>query len=132
MAKNKHIVIGQLGEDIALGYLKNRGFDVIERNYRKKWGEIDIICKKDSVLHFVEVKAGEVLYRFPKDGEEVYRPEDHMHVHKKKRLKRIIETYVLDKGMHTTKNYTLDLIVVLINTETKKVKVKLIEDVLLD
>jgi len=55
MAQYKHISIGRLGEDIATGYLKNRGFHIITRNYRKKWGEIDIIAKKDNVLHFVEV-----------------------------------------------------------------------------
>lgn len=49
--------LGALGEDIACKYLENNGYRVIERNYLKKWGEIDIIAKKGNKIHFVEVKA---------------------------------------------------------------------------
>ena len=49
--------IGRLGEDIAIKYLQNKGFLVIGQNYLKKCGEIDIIAKKDRVLHFIEVKT---------------------------------------------------------------------------
>ena len=49
--------IGQIGEDCACRYLVERGFKIIERNYLKKWGEIDIIAKKKKKIHFVEVKA---------------------------------------------------------------------------
>ena len=49
---------GKLGEDIACEYLVNRGFIIIERNFRKPWGELDIIAKDSKgVLVFVEVKA---------------------------------------------------------------------------
>lgn len=42
---------------MATGYLKKRGFTVIERNFRTPTGEIDIIAKKDGILHFFEVKT---------------------------------------------------------------------------
>lgn len=49
---------GKLGEDIACEYLLNKSFTVIERNYRKPWGELDIIAKDPKgVLVFVEVKT---------------------------------------------------------------------------
>lgn len=48
---------GDLGEDIAAMFLVKQGFSVVERNYLRKWGEIDIIAKKDGVLYFVEVKT---------------------------------------------------------------------------
>ena len=48
--------IGQVGEDIACKFLMKHGFTVLERNYTKKWGEIDIIAQKEDVLYFVEVK----------------------------------------------------------------------------
>ena len=49
--------IGQIGEDYACEYLEKNGYKVIERNYLKKWGEIDIISKKANKIHFVEVKS---------------------------------------------------------------------------
>lgn len=49
--------IGQIGEDCACEYLEKNSYKIIERNYLKKWGEIDIIAKKGSKIHFVEVKA---------------------------------------------------------------------------
>lgn len=50
---------GNFAEDKAVEYLKQKNFDIIERNfYASKFGEIDIIAKKDSVLHFIEVKSG--------------------------------------------------------------------------
>jgi Holliday junction resolvase-like predicted endonuclease len=48
---------GNLGEDIAAMFLMKHGFGIIERNYLRKWGEIDIVAKKGGVLHFVEVKT---------------------------------------------------------------------------
>lgn len=49
---------GNRGEDIAAEYLKGKGYTIIERNHRKKWGELDIIAQAgDGTLVFVEVKA---------------------------------------------------------------------------
>ena len=53
----KHLEIGRLGEDIACRFLKEKGFKVVERNYWKKWGEIDIVAEKEGVLRFIEVKT---------------------------------------------------------------------------
>ena len=49
--------IGQLGEDIACKFLMKHGFSILERNYTKKWGEIDVIAEKGKKLYFVEVKS---------------------------------------------------------------------------
>lgn len=40
-------------------WLAAHGFEIVERNYQKKCGEIDIIARKNGVIHFVEVKSGE-------------------------------------------------------------------------
>lgn len=52
-----HIQLGQKGELIAVNHLVNKGFDIVERNYKWKNSEIDIICKKDNLLIVVEVKT---------------------------------------------------------------------------
>ena len=46
-----------LGENIACDYLKKLGFKILERNYRKTYGEIDIIALDKDVLAFIEVKT---------------------------------------------------------------------------
>jgi putative endonuclease len=45
------------GEELATKFLKEKGYKIIERNFRKGYGEIDIICVKDDILVFVEVKT---------------------------------------------------------------------------
>ena len=61
-ADDKHMTqkseIGKLGEDLACKYLKSNGYLIIDRNFRKPWGELDIVARqKDGTLVFVEVKA---------------------------------------------------------------------------
>ena len=48
---------GRSGEDIAAAYLQRLGYHIITRNYRRRFGEIDIIARDVDVLVFVEVKA---------------------------------------------------------------------------
>jgi putative endonuclease len=49
--------IARFGEEIATKYLKDKDYKIIDRNFRKGYGEIDIISVKDNVLVFVEVKT---------------------------------------------------------------------------
>ncbi|MDQ7055766.1 MAG: YraN family protein [Persephonella sp.] len=48
--------IGKLAEEKAAEFLKNRGYQIVERNFRTKSGEIDIVACKDKTLVFVEVR----------------------------------------------------------------------------
>lgn len=47
----------KFGEEIAINYLKNKGYKIIERNFRKGYGEIDIIATFENTLVFIEVKT---------------------------------------------------------------------------
>jgi putative endonuclease len=49
-------ILGQAGEDAALEYLKQSGLIPVERNFRCKGGEIDIVMRDNAVLVFVEVR----------------------------------------------------------------------------
>jgi len=55
-SKSKNKIVGNIGEESAVIYLEENDFEIIERNYRNKIGEIDIIAKKDDRIHFIEVK----------------------------------------------------------------------------
>lgn len=47
---------GRQAEAVAAEYLENKGYRILEQNYRTRWCEIDIVAAKDNVIHFVEVK----------------------------------------------------------------------------
>jgi putative endonuclease len=49
--------LGKKGEDLALRFLKKKGYQIIETNYACKMGEMDIIAKEKDILAFIEVKT---------------------------------------------------------------------------
>ena len=60
---------GKIGEDIAVSYLNEKGYQIIERNFECTQGEIDIIAKDKKELVFIEVKTrASVLYGLPKEA----------------------------------------------------------------
>jgi len=52
-----HNKLGQFGEDIARSYLLKNGYEILATNWRYLRAEVDIICKKDKIIVFVEVKS---------------------------------------------------------------------------
>lgn len=103
--KNK----GFIGEEIASLYLIDKGYTIIERNWRCKIGEIDIIAKKDGFLCFIEVKRQIKSSNF--------KAENHFDYKKKKKLQRLIEIYLKQKKLKDI-SHRLELIA--INEENKK------------
>lgn len=51
------ISLGKKGEDLAASYLKDRGFEILQRNFHSRFGEIDLVAIEDDTLVFVEVKT---------------------------------------------------------------------------
>ncbi|MBN2094240.1 MAG: YraN family protein [Candidatus Zambryskibacteria bacterium] len=129
----KHNKIGVIGEGVAEKYLKNKGFFVLDRNYRKKWGELDIVVEKNSVVHFIEVKTVSRKSYGGKFEQEInnYRPEDNMHPWKLQRLRRAIQTYLLEKYRVSDPKWQFDLICVFLDYEKQVAKVKFIENLIL-
>jgi len=60
--------LGYYGETLATSYLETHGYTIIIRNFKARYGEIDIIAKKDGILVFVEVKT--------RIGEKFGKPEE--------------------------------------------------------
>lgn len=123
--------LGDIGENVACVFLEKNGFKIIERNYLKKWGEIDIIARKGSFLHFVEVKSVScVTFDTVSHGTlGEYRPEDNMHPWKLKRLARVIQTYLLAKKIDS--DWQLDLITVKIDQRIRKARAEIIENIII-
>ena len=122
MAVSAKRKIGDQGEEVACQYLKGRGFSVLERNYWKPWGEIDIVAKKDGILRFFEVKTV---------SHGTIRPEENVHPAKLKRLSRAIQTYLLQRKVPESIAWQIDVACVTLNMETKQAKVELLENVIM-
>ena len=124
--------IGQVGEDIACKFLMKHGFSVLERNYTKKWGEIDIIAQKDNVLYFVEVKSKSVSnLNFNFDNiNGTGSPEENMHPWKLKRLSRVVQTYLINKRIGNI-DWQFDLLVVYLDIEKRMARVKRVDNIIL-
>jgi putative endonuclease len=65
--QNKHQKFGEKSENLAVWYLKQNGYKIIEQNYRNRMGEIDIIARDKKTIVFVEVKSRRsIRYGSPK------------------------------------------------------------------
>ncbi len=124
---------GDLGEDVACKFLVNHGFKILEKNYLKKCGEIDIVAEKDHKIDFIEVKtvSCESITSVNHETADQYRPEDNIHQWKVDRLKRTIETYLIEKGIGEEKDWQFHVITVYLDIKTKKAKVNFLENIIL-
>ncbi len=120
---------GEIGEHLACRYLENKGFAILERNYTRKWGEIDIVAKKGNATHFVEVKSKIGNYSREADRLDLYRPEDNMHPWKLKRLSRTIQTYLVEHD--EIGDWQFDLILVFLGVDAKEATVKYVENIII-
>lgn len=133
---NKMNKVGKFGEDIACMFLKKHGYKILERNYLRKWGELDIVAKKAKKLCFVEVKtvSCEMLESVTHGTSDVagsgYRPEDNMYSSKIKKFTRIIQTYLQEKRISQTE-WSAALIAIRVDVTKKKAKVRFIENLIL-
>jgi putative endonuclease len=151
----KHNEIGKIGEDIASKWLTDKGFLIIERNYLKKWGEIDIVARLPAArlsgrqgqagetaekVHFVEVKA--VSHETKRELEQAvshlptgqaggtWRPEEKVHKDKQDRLKRAIQTWLAESKYEG--EWQIDVIAVRVVPREKYCTVKYLENVIFE
>ena len=131
--KKGHLRVGKVGEEGAAKYLEQNRFEIKERNYSKKWGELDIVALKDDKLHFVEVKTLSWDSTEEENTERMgrYRPEDNMHPQKLKRLARVTESYLANKRRAQGMPWQFDVAAVFLDIEERQAKVKMLWDLIL-
>ena len=150
--------LGNLGEDLAMCFLTKLGYQILERNYLKKWGELDIIAKQSEIVHFCEVKSvsrekadnnqsaivshsvsrdcfTEIDFRIEvsrETNEDEYLPEENVHFWKQKRMIRAIQTYLLERNVNADQEWQIDILTVKIDFSRKIAIIKHIENVVFD
>ena len=92
MRDRSRIETGRLGEDLAVEYLKRRGYRIVERNYRCSLGEIDIVALQGDVVVFIEVKT--------RRSERFGDPQQSVTQQKQKRISRISLEYLQKKRLY--------------------------------
>lgn len=116
--------IGRIGEEIACAFLTTNGFKVLERNFRRPWGELDVIAKdKKGILVFIEVKT--MRFNDPladRQGSDDRKniaqirisPEDNMNASKLRKTKKIAEMYANEnpKMIDERSGWRIDLIAI--------------------
>lgn len=85
-----HLSLGRRGESAASDYLQKRGYRVLERNWRCRGGELDLICSRKGTIVFVEVKT--------RTGGAQADPAGAVNAGKRQRLSRAAAEYLTRTG----------------------------------
>jgi len=87
--KSQNKETGNKGEQLATDFLEKKGYRIEERNFRTRFGEIDIVCWDGETLVFVEVKT--------KIGHDFGEPEEMINKGKLAQVKRMGEVYIIQR-----------------------------------
>ena len=102
--------IGDFGEKAAEDYLVEMDYLILERNYRLKFGEIDIIAAKDGGLVFVEVKSrSNINYGYPSEA---------VNYKKKQKITNVAKYYILNNCLD---NISIRFDVIEVYLKSKKI-----------
>jgi putative endonuclease len=88
-------VLGRLGEDLAATHLERRGFAIVDRNARTRYGEIDLIAFDSVVLAFVEVKTRRTSAR---SSRHLPAPLEGLRPRQRARLRRLAAAWLADRA----------------------------------
>ena len=115
----KRAETGRLGEKIAAGYLKERGYRVVTVNYRCPEGEIDIIARHGKFLVFIEVRT--------KTGRDFGSPEESITYQKRKRLRATAYHYLMEHDSLSSL-WRIDFVAVELDKDGMPGRIELIEN----
>ncbi len=87
----KRAALGKKGEDLATRYLQERGYSILVRNYRQRYGEIDLIVEHGKILVFVEVKT--------RQAGASYFPAEAVTRRKQAQISRVAQGYLLHHNL---------------------------------
>jgi putative endonuclease len=112
--------LGIFGEDFASSYLQGKGYTIIGRNFKARYGEIDIIAMKDNILVFVEVKT--------RTGTQFGLPEEAV---TKRKIHEVVETAQYYCLLHpdVPKAQRIDVIAILLSHDRSVMDIKHIENI---
>ena len=116
MKNRNYIDFGSFAEGLAEKFLEDRGYKIVGRNYRKPWGEVDVIAEKEGIIVFVEVKASD------SPAPKGFEPEKRVNGEKILRIKRAAQTYIQQKKLDD-RSWQIDIIAIELNKDRGTAKI---------
>lgn len=111
--------LGMLGEDIASNYISEQGYVVLQRNFRTKVGEIDIVARDGNSLVFVEVKTRRSLnFGYPREA---------VNQNKQAKIREVAFLYLNTNGKHHS-HIRFDVIEVMLNFKNDLVSINILKN----
>jgi putative endonuclease len=108
--------LGQTGERLAAEALKSEGYSILERNFRCRQGEIDLVAEDEHDLIFVEVKA--------RRGVSFGLPEDALTIRKRRKLMEVA-SYYLDLHACSDRSWRIDVVAVQFSSSGKLEEIRI-------
>lgn len=113
--------VGAKSEELVAGWLAKNGYEVLERNYRSKFGEIDVIVRKDEKVFFVEVRARSGVSGLDSAVESVDR-------RKLMKIKATIRCFLASGAHGCYDNADLGILVIAVNWyNSRRARIKVVE-----
>ena len=106
--------LGDRGEDLAIKHLQKRGYKVIEKNYRCRWGEIDLIARDRETLVFVEIKA--------RTSSGFGLPQEAVDGFKQRKLAQVAKAYVAERNVKEAISSRFDVVAVQLTPSGPKIE----------
>ena len=127
---NFDIRLGKYGEEIAVKYLKNKGFRILDQNYRRNWSpidkvEADIIAEKRKIFHFIEVKTSESSAF----NRRFFNPEGRAGYQKQKKLANLAQIWLNEHKISLETGWQIDVLSILADIENKTARIRFFENV---
>ncbi len=105
--------LGKRGEEVALRFLRKRGYRIVEKNYVCKMGEMDIIAKEKDTLAFIEVKA--------RTSAQVGPPQLAVNATKQRPLSKVALNFLKEKKIEDAKA-RLDVVAILLGQKGEEIE----------
>lgn len=109
--------VGALAEQLAVDYLQAKGHQILDRNFWKPWGEIDIISQFGQTLVFTEVKAN-------LRDQNGFEPELRANATKIHKVARTAQLYLQDRYPEQEREWQIDVISVVFNQSTRTARIR--------
>jgi putative endonuclease len=112
--------LGSAGEEEAARLLKKNGYKILERNYRSRFGEIDIVAREGETMVFVEVKT--------RTGENFGSPKEALDKRKRRHITRASMDYLARAGSGSERPVRFDVVTVTVELKDGSLSTELIKN----